>query len=111
MHAQILDEIITVIDTDVSMSSPTTTTDTTTTTTTDIIEVVPKSGPVISFVKINIYQLILGSGFKCVCYLLDLNYNIIETRDLTIDGDDYNNWVSDEEMTNLILSKLGLTPK
>ena len=76
----------------------------------DIIEVVPKTGPTITFVKINIYQLTLGVGFKCVCYLMDLDYNIIESQDLTIDGDDYNNWVSDEEMTNLILSKLGLSP-
>lgn len=77
----------------------------------EIIEVVPKSGPVISFVKINIYQLTLGVGFKCVCYLLDLDYTIIEAKDLTIEGDDYNNWVSDEDMTNLILSKLRLTAK
>ena len=77
----------------------------------EIIEVEPKSGPVISFVKINIYQLTLGVGFKCVCYLMDLDYNIIEARDLAIEGEDYNTWSDDTDMLNLILSKLGLVQK
>lgn len=76
-----------------------------------IVPVQPALAPIIKYVKISIYQLILGEGFKCVCQLLDEDKITIVTKELTIEGDEYNNWVSDEEMTNLILSKLGLLPK
>ena len=64
----------------------------------------------ISLVDINIYQLVLNQGFKCSCRLKDEFGNVFAVKDLVIEGDDYTNWSSDEEMTNLILSKLGLTP-
>ena len=77
----------------------------------NLVPVQPALAPIIKYVRISIYQLILGEGFKCVCQLLDEDKITIVTKELIIDGDDYNNWVSDEEMTNLILSKLGLLPK
>lgn len=78
---------------------------------TSLVPVQPALAPIIKYVRISIYQLILGQGFKCVCQLLDEEKITIVTKELSIEGDDYNNWVSDEEMTNLILSKLGLIPK
>ena len=76
----------------------------------DIVEVEPK--PVyISYVRINIYSLILNWGFKCACYLLDDNKTVVSQQDLTIEGDEYNSWTDDAVMTDLILQKLGLSKK
>lgn len=77
----------------------------------DTIQVIPKTGPTIEYVKINIYQLVLNWGFKCVCYCLDQNGVIIEQHDISIEGEEYNSWLNDDEMVLLILSKLGLEPK
>ena len=76
---------------------------------TSIIPVEPtQSSLIITSVRINIYQLVLNVGFRCVCYLLDSSGNQVETRDLTIEGDEYNSWSNDDEMIQLILNKLGL---
>lgn len=77
----------------------------------DTIKVIPKIGPTIDFVKINIYQLVLNWGFKCVCYCLDSAGVIIEQHDILVEGEEYNAWLSDDEMTVLILSKIGLQPE
>lgn len=76
----------------------------------DVVPVEPK--PVyISYVKINIYSLVLNVGFKCVCSLLDENQMMIANQDLSIEGEEYNSWTDDGEMTDLILQKLGLSKK
>jgi hypothetical protein len=76
----------------------------------DIVQVENK--PVyISWVRINIYSLVLNWGFKCACYLLDENQITIKQQDITIEGEEYNNWTDDSVMTDLILEKLGLTKK
>ena len=67
-----------------------------------------QSSLVITSVRINIYQLVLNVGFRCVCYLLDNDGNQVETRDLIIEGEEYNSWSNDDEMIQLILNKLGL---
>lgn len=42
--------------------------------------------------------------------LLDSNGNLISMEFVTIEGDDYTNWASDDAyITTLILSKLGIT--
>lgn len=76
----------------------------------EVIPVEPKPAPVIKFLRINIYQLVLNVGFRCACYLLDENMNVVEQKDLDIYGEDYNSWANDDEMKLLILSKLGLSP-
>lgn len=78
--------------------------------TSESIPVVPKNGPTIFKVRLIIYNLVLNQGFSCACYLLDELDNVIEQRDLKIEGEEYDSWTSDEEMENLILSKLGLEP-
>ena len=77
----------------------------------DTVAVQPKAGPVVEYVRLNIYQLVLNSGFRVACYLLNHDGVVIETQDLTIEGDEYNSWMNDDEMLDLILSKLGLEKK
>lgn len=74
----------------------------------DTIAVKPKSGPIVEYVRLNIYQLVLNSGFRVACYLLNHDGVVIETQDLTIEGEEYNSWMNDDEMLDVILSKLGL---
>jgi hypothetical protein len=62
-------------------------------------------------VKINIYQLVLNVGFKCVVYQYDEKDVLLQSTDLEINGNEYDQWTSDNEMINLILTKCGLVPK
>lgn len=75
----------------------------------DTIQVKPKP-KVIQYVRLNIYQLVLNWGFKCACYLLDAQGIVIEQQDVVIEGEEYNSWLSDDEMVLVILEKLGLEP-
>lgn len=72
------------------------------------IPVVVKNLQIVS-VQINIYQLILNSGFKCVVYQYDAENKCVQCQEIEISGDEYNSWMNDDEMTVLILSKCGLT--
>jgi hypothetical protein len=74
------------------------------------IPVETKSLDIVS-VQINIYQLILNFGFKCVVYQYDANGKLIQSDDVEISGSEYNSWMNDNDMIILILSKIGLTPK
>lgn len=43
--------------------------------------------------------------------LLDSNGNLVQFEFVTIEGSDYSNWASDDTyITNLILTRLGVTP-
>lgn len=64
----------------------------------------------IKYVRLNIYQLVLNYGFSFVAYMLDENYKVIQSIDSEITGEEYNSWMNDDDMTLLILSKLGLSP-
>ena len=75
-----------------------------------VVPVQPKS-IFIKFVRIDIYQVVLNWGFRCVCSMLDENSEVISNQDVVIEGDDYNNWTSDDEMIKLILDKVGLQPQ
>jgi len=62
-------------------------------------------------VKINIYQLVFHVGFRCEVHQYDENDTLLKSTDLSIRGNEYDQWASDNEMINLILSKCGLVPK
>ena len=73
------------------------------------IPVQTKSLDIVS-AKINIYELVLNQGFKCVVYQFDSQGVMIQSKEVEIVGDEYNSWISDQDMTILILSKIGLVP-
>lgn len=75
-----------------------------------VVPVQPKS-IFVKFVRIDIYQVVLNWGFRSVCSMLDENKQVICNQDVVIEGDDYNNWTNDDEMIQLILSKIGLLPE
>jgi hypothetical protein len=74
------------------------------------IPVETKSLEIVS-VKINIYQLVLYNGFKCVVYQYDSQNGLVQAQEVEISGEEYNSWTSDDDMTTLILSKCGLVKK
>jgi len=74
------------------------------------IPVETKSLDIVS-VKINIYQLVLYYGFKCVVYQYDSQNVLIQAQEVEISGEEYNSWTNDDEITTLILSKCGLVKK
>lgn len=41
--------------------------------------------------------------------LYDANNEFIERKYVKLEGDDYNNWYDDDVLTELVLSRLGLT--
>ena len=77
----------------------------------NLIVAVNQSNVVITNVRINIYSVVLHWVLRCACYMLGENDEIIKQEDIIISGDEYNSWTDDTELTDLILSKLGLTRK
>jgi len=71
------------------------------------IPVQPVNTSIVS-AEINIYQCVLNIGLKCVVYMYDQDGRIVRNQEIEIVGEEYNGWVSDDELTVLILSKCGL---
>jgi hypothetical protein len=72
------------------------------------IPVQPVNTSIVS-ASINIYECVLNYGLKCVVYMYDQDGRIVKNQEIEIVGDEYNGWVSDDELTTLILSKCGLS--
>lgn len=64
----------------------------------------------ITSVQINIYQVTLNTGLSCVVYGFNSEGKQVDSFDIVIVGDEYNNWSNDDELQLLILSKCGLSP-
>ena len=64
----------------------------------------------ITYVKINIYQVNLNVGLMCIVYAFNEFNQQVDSYDVAIVGDEYNNWSDDDELQLLILSKCGLSP-
>ena len=58
--------------------------------------------------EINIYQCVLNVGLKCVVYMYDQEGRIVKNQEVEIVGEEYNDWIDDDELTTLILSKCEL---
>ena len=62
-------------------------------------------------VVLNVINLNIGVSVEVNCLLKDENGTIFQTYNVSLTGDEYNNWGnSDVYLVSTILSKLGLTP-
>lgn len=71
------------------------------------IPVEPVNVPIVS-ADINIFQCILNYGLKCIVYMYNEEGEVVKSQNIEIVGDEYNGWVSDDDLQILILSKCGL---
>ena len=61
-------------------------------------------------VEMRVFHFIIGSQIEVNCSLKDENGNVFKIENITISGDEYNNWgIDDSYLINLVLSKLGLS--
>ena len=61
-------------------------------------------------VEMRVFHFIIGSSIEVNCLLKDENENVFKIENITISGDEYNNWGTDDDyLINLVLSKLGLS--
>ena len=62
---------------------------------------------IISFVEIEC-RVVLKKGMFSLIHCYDSSMTEIKTYSVELTPDEYNNWVSDDDMQTLILSKVGL---
>ena len=65
----------------------------------------------IKYVQVNVSRVILNYGAFCYVVLLDQAQQVIERLDIEITGDDYNRWIADDDIIDLVLEKLSFTKK
>ena len=66
--------------------------------------------PVSTQVEIILSEVVLNSHATIVVHLLDANGNLLDNKFVKIEGEEYDNWSSDDNyIVNLALTKLGLT--
>lgn len=79
-----------------------------------IINVEPKdyvTTYVSNSVEMRVSNLQIGVSVEISCYIKDMNGNIFRIENVTLSGEDYNNWGnSDVYLVTTVLNKLGLTP-
>jgi|TARA_B110000967_G_C18671031_1_gene453039 hypothetical protein len=66
--------------------------------------------PVSTQVEIILSEVVLNSHATIVVHLLDANGNLLDNKFVKIEGEEYDNWSSDDNyIVDLALTKLGLT--
>ena len=61
-------------------------------------------------VEMRVFHFLIGTSIEVNCLLKDENENVFKIENITISGDEYNNWGTDDDyLINLVLSKLGLS--
>ena len=80
-----------------------------------IVDVDPKEYVTVKVsksVEMRVQSLNLGVSVDMLCLVKDETGNIFKVENVTISGEEYNNWGnSDVYLVTTVLSKLGLTPK
>ena len=62
-------------------------------------------------VEMRISDFRIGESVSVTCLLKDIKGSMFKVENVTLSGDDYNNWGnSDVYLVSTVLSKLGLTP-
>jgi hypothetical protein len=62
-------------------------------------------------VEMRVQNLNIGVSVEVNCLVKDENGNIFQVNNVTLSGDEYNNWGnSDVYLVTTVLGKLGLTP-
>lgn len=79
-----------------------------------IVNVEPKefvTVKVANSVELRVQSLNIGYSVELTCLLKDTNDNIFEVKNISLSGEEYNNWGNDDSyLVTTVLSKLGLTP-
>ena len=66
--------------------------------------------PIVSKINIEIMEMVLNSHVTVVVQFLNATGNLLDNKIVKIEGDEYNAWGDDDNyITNLVLTKLGLT--
>lgn len=66
--------------------------------------------PVVTKVEMEVIEMVLDSHVSIVVHYLNANGNLLDNKFVKIEGDEYNAWGDDDSyITNLVLTKLGLT--
>jgi hypothetical protein len=63
-------------------------------------------------VEFRVSNLQIGISVDITLLIKDLNGNIFKVENVKIEGEEYDNWGTDDQyLVNLVLSKVGLTQK
>lgn len=66
--------------------------------------------PVVTKIEMEVMEMVLDSHVSIVVHYLNANGNLLDNKFVKIEGDEYNAWGDDDSyITNLVLTKLGLT--
>lgn len=60
------------------------------------------------YVQILVEQVELNLGAKCFVVTYDENRQTVDRQHIIITGDDYNRWIQDDDIIQIILDKLGM---
>lgn len=61
----------------------------------------------IKYVQVCISEVILNYGARCYVVLLDAGRQAIDRINLELTGADYDRWIADDDIIDVILEKLG----
>jgi hypothetical protein len=63
-------------------------------------------------VELRVSNLQIGISVDVTLLIKDLNGNLFKVENVHIEGEEYDNWGSDDQyLVNIVLSKVGLTQK
>jgi hypothetical protein len=66
--------------------------------------------PVVTKIEMEVMEMVLNSHVTMVVHYLNAAGNLLDNKFVKIEGDEYNAWGDDDNyITNLVLTKLGLT--
>ena len=79
-----------------------------------IVDIEPKefvTVKVAKSVEMRVTNLVIGVSVDVNCMVKDVNGNIFQVNNVTLSGEEYNNWGNnDAYLVTTVLSELGLTP-
>lgn len=62
----------------------------------------------LQYVQISVDQVELNVGAKCFVTTFDENRDPVDRHQIMITGDDYNRWIEDDDIIQVVLEKLGM---
>jgi len=66
--------------------------------------------PVVTKIEMEVMEMVLASHVTMVVHYLNAAGNLLDNKFVKIEGDEYTAWGNDDNyITNLVLTKLGLT--
>jgi hypothetical protein len=59
------------------------------------------------YVQVEVNEVILNYGARCFVVVYDENRNVVDRHFVEITGADYDRWIADDDIINLVLEKMG----